>query len=234
MDQNTHQIIDETVGHVDAFWGEHRVPMLLSALGNVADGRISQEAKRHGKSLREFLEAVVGQERVLVVEHPENLTIVGVVPSNEETKVIRNWGPYFDKAGTKSTLPRLHPALWAAFRKPIEDATDRYVQGVQGGDSVWFTDVAHGDRNPGGVQVDRRFIAGLENSPEKVYENAAAWLRENNLDISNFQTKTRSGASTRLPSNDLLGKLILALDSRDLQKISIPMEVVAKLRRQSV
>ena len=59
-------------------------------------------------------------------------------------------------------------------------------------------------------------------------------MKENRLDTADFQTESGAKASAKLPPNDLLGKLILALDPHDLQKITIPMEVVAKLRRQSV
>ena len=203
--------------------------MLLSALGNVENGRISRVAKRYAEGLRAFLEQVVG-DHVMVVEHSKNSTVVGVVPRNEETSGIQDWDSLFDKPGSKTTLRRLHPAFWAAFRKPIAGPMERYVQG---GESVGFTDVAGEDDLPHGVRLERKFIVGLEAAPEAVYEAAMTWLNENHLDISNFLPETESRTSTKLPSNDLLGKLILALDARDLQRISIPMDVVAKLRRQA-
>lgn len=228
MDQDTSQIVDETVAHVDAFWREHGVPMLLSILGNVEHGRISREAKRHSEGLRAFLEVAVG-DHVMVVEHSRNPTVVGVVPRNEETGKIRDWDALLDRPAPKTTPRRLHPALWAAFRKPIADAMERYIQG---GESVRFTDVARDDEVRDGVRVDRRFIVGSDASDENVYGNAMTWLDENELDVSNFLHKPATSASAGLPPNDLLGKLVLALDARDLEKISIPMDVVAKLRRQ--
>ena len=110
---------------------------------------------------------------------------------------------------------------------------ERYVQADE---SVRFTDVAQGQEIQGGIQVDRQFIVGFDVSPEMVYENAVTWLDNNQLDISKFEfdPEPRSKTNFILPSNDLLGSLILALDPQDLQKISIPMEVVAKLRRQAV
>lgn len=232
MDQGTQQLIDEAVERVDVFWRDHQVPMLLSALGNMEHGRFSREAKRHGHGLRQFLEALAG-ERVLVVAHSTKPTVVGAVPRNEETAGIQDWNLLLDSTGTKSSQRRLHPALWAAFRKPIGDAMDRYIQADE---SVRYTDVAQGDEIRGGILVDRRFIVGFDVSPEVVYENAMAWLDENQLDVSNFEfsPEPRSKTSPTLPSNDLLGRLILSLDTQDLQKISIPMEVVAKLRRQAV
>ena len=229
-DPSTHQLIDETVGHVDAFWREHRAPMLLSVLGNVDHGRISQGAKLHATSLRGFLKQFVA-ERVLIVEHSTNSTIVGAVPRNEDTRAIQDWDALLGRPATASAPRRLHPGLWAAFRKPIHEATERYVQA---GETVHFSDVAAGEEVPEGIRVDSKFVVGPEASTEAVYESAVAWLKENQLDVSSFQTESGTRASAKLPSNDLLGKLILALDPPDLQKITIPMEVVAKLRRQSV
>lgn len=203
--------------------------MLLSTLGNLERGRISREAKRHSDSLREFLQQVVG-DRVMVVQHSKNPTIVGVVATNEDTIAIQDWDQLLDKTGKKTAQRRLHPALWAAFRKPIEDGMDRFVER---GDPVRFVDVKSGVIHPNALPVDPKLIAGPEASPEVVYENAVAWLRENELETSKFETERVARNTTKLPSNDLLGKLILALEPRDLEKVSIPMDVVAKLRRQA-
>ena len=230
MDPSTQQLIDETVGHVDAFWREHRAPMLLSALGNLDHGRISRGAKLYASGLRGFLERFVA-ERVLIVEHSTNSTIVGVVPRNEDTSAIQDWDALLGRPATASAPRRLHPGLWAAFRKPIREDTERYIQA---GETVRFSDVAAGEEVPEGIRVDSRFIVGPEASLEAVYESAVTWMKENRLDIADFQTESGAKTSAKLPANDLLGKLILALDPPDLEKITIPMEVVAKLRRQSV
>ena len=233
MDPSTHQLVDDAVGHVDAFWREHRAPMLLSALGSVDNGRISRGAKLHANGLRGFLEQFVA-ERLLIVEHSTNSTIVGVVPRNEDTSAIQDWDALLGRPTTASAPRRLEPALWAAFRKPIGQAAERYVQPGEAGETVRFSDVAAGEEVPEGIRVDSRFIVGPEAPPEMVYESAVTWLKENRLDIADFHAESGAKAGAKLPSNDLLGKLILALDPPDLQKITIPMEVVAKLRRQSV
>ena len=229
MDQGTQHLIDETVNLLHAFWSDHEVPMLLSTLGNTDRGRISREAKRHSDGLREFLEQVVG-DRVIVVQHSKKPTIVGAVERNEETIAIDDWDEILEKTSNKNTQRRLHPALWAAFRKPIREGMERYFEH---GEPVRFSDVEGGDEIQNALRVDRKFIAGPDASPDKVYENATAWLRENQLEISDFEADRGARTPVKLPHDDLLGKLILALEPRDLEKISIPMEVVAKLRRQA-
>ena len=229
MEQGLQQLINETVQHVHTYWQQHKSPLLLSALGSVDSGRISREAKHYAESLRGFLEFEVG-DRILVVQHSKRPTIIGVVPRNEDTNGIKDWDTLLDETSAKPTQPRIHPALWAAFRKPIAGTLDRYVIAD---DSVRFIDVEHGEKVPEGIRLDQTSIVGPDALPATVYEAASAWLLDNDLDISHFRPEATSRSTAKLPSNDLLGRLILALDPQDLQKISIPMEIVAKLRRQA-
>ena len=229
MNQDTKQLIDETIERVDTHWQKHRAPLLLSALGNVDGGRISREAKRLAESLRGFLDHEVG-EQILVIQHSKRAPVLGVVPRNEDTKRIQDWDSLLETTSTNQPL-RLHPALWAAFRKPVAGNMNRYILA---GDSVRFVDVELGEDVPDGVPVDRALVSDPDEPPKAVYEKATAWLRDNHLDVSDFRAQAGSSASAKLPSNDLLGRLILALNSSDLQKLSIPMEIVAKLRRQPV
>ena len=230
--ESAQQLIEETADRVEANWREHKVPLLLSALGNIEGGRISREAKRHAESLRAFLEAEVAH-RVSVVQHSNRPTVIGVVPKTESTSSIQDWDSLLDDTGARPQLPRLHPALWAAFRMPIAHGKDRYVRLSE---PLGFVDVTRGGETipEDRIQVDHTAIAGPDAPRETVYEKATTWLRDNKLDVSAFRGEAAARGSTRLPPNDLLGRLILALDSRELQKISIPMEIVAKLRRHAV
>ena len=230
MEQDTQDLIQETVRSVEDFWNEHERPLLLSALGSLEGRRISQNAKLHAGGLRPFLETFIG-DRLLVVQHSRNRTIVGVVPIDERTQEIEDWDPLLEKTSAKPSLLRLHPAFWAAFSKPIDGSLERYLQIS---DSVRFIDVRSDDAPQDGIHIERQHIAGPEARPEEIYENAMQWITKNKLDVSNFLHKPSSTGGNRLPSNDLLGRLILALDSQELQRTSIPMDVVAKLRRQAV
>ena len=230
MEQDTQNLIHDTVRSVDEFWNEHERPLLLSALGSLEGGRISEHAKLHAGGLRPFLENVIS-DRLRVVQHSRNRTIVGVVPINERTREIVDWDPLLERTSAKPSLLRLNPALWAAFSKPIDSSLVRYLQVS---DFVRFVDVRSDDAPLDGFHIERKHIGGPEARPEEIYEKAMQWIRENKLDVSDFLHKPSSATGNRLPSNDLLGRLILALDSQELQRTSIPMDIVAKLRRQAV
>lgn len=230
MEQDSQNLIGETVRLVEEYWNKNELPLLLSALGSIEGGRISQNARLHAGGLRQFLENFVG-DRLLIVQHSRNRTIVGVVPIDERTRQIQDWDLLLENTSSRPSLLRLQPAFWAAFRKPIEDPLERYIQIS---DSIRFIDVTIEDAFTDGIHIERKYISGPDARPEEIYENAMSWITKNKLDVSNFLHKPFPTSSKNLPSNDLLGKLILALDSQELQRTLIPMDVVAKLRRQSV
>lgn len=221
--------IDDRVEElVRQHWNEQHIPMLLSALGSLDGGHISRWAKLEHGGLRSFVEqSMPGKLRV--VEHSYKQAVVGVVPRTAETEEIEDWDPLLENTRTSLARPRLQPAFWAAFRKPLEEGAERYV--VLGDRGARFVDVSVEHRPAGGVRVPRESIVGLDASAEETHERVEGWIKENDLDIELFRDSVRIRDSQELPAQDLLGKLIGALDAEDLRKISMPMEVVAKLRR---
>ena len=230
MEQMVESVVDRAVKHVREHWEQHRVPVLLSTLGVFEDGHLSRVAKGKGMRLKTFLQETAG-ERVMIVEHSERWMVVGVVPREDGTEGIANWDELLESVvGGSETLghTRLHRSLWVALRKPLGAGMERYVRYQP---TVSFQDIREGAGLEGGVPLRQSDIAGRDASVDDVYGKAMKWLKENNLDIDNFRDERVHEAQAKLPSNDLLGKLISALGPRDLEKITVSMDVVAKLRR---
>ncbi len=226
--KETPSIGDRVIELVQQHWSEHRTPMLLSTLGNLDGGVISAQVKREYDGLRSFLEQILG-ERLLVVEHSQQQTIVGVVPRTEDTDKVKDWDPLLEKTRSEHVRPRLNPVLWAAFRKPLAQGKERFVLLDDRG--IRFADVASAHPPANGLGVPSERIVGYDATVEKTYEHVREWIESNHLDIDQFRHSASARDSQNLPSNDLLGRLINALDAEDLRKVSIPMDVVAKLRR---
>lgn len=224
MEHDLRQLTQDIVETVTKHWNEHRQPLLLSALGNLEGGRISRDARLHADGLRQFLEEFAS-DGLEIVEHSANRTIVGVVPIDEHTRKTEDWDSLLENTSSRSAKLRLHPAFWAAFRNPIDDSLERYLQIS---DSIKFVDAKSEEAPEDGIQVRHEYIASPGTSPARIYESAMRWIKENGLDVSDIRRKAPDG----LPPKDLLGQLILALDPQDLERTTIPMDVVAKLRRQ--
>ena len=96
-----------------------------------------------------------------------------------------------------------------------------------------FQDVLSDDRPDGFIEVDRKYVVGTEAEVTEVQQAIQHWLADNAFESTAFLT-TRTTATAQLPSDDLLGRLLLALESDDLKRLSMPLDIVDKLRRQSL
>ena len=212
-------------------WEEHRIPLLLSRLGGEDDGLIGRLAKQEAGSLGAYLRRRLAA-RVRVIHHSAKPTVVGAIPADAEIPENADFDMLLDQTQGRAVeaAPRYHPALWSAFRKPLDESSRRYMS-VQ--PPPRFQDALPEDRPDGFVEITREYIVGLDVEERKVHQRIQDWLAANGLDPESFSLKNKATVS-RLPSDDLLGRLLLALEPDELKRISMPLDVVLKLRRQSL
>lgn len=172
--------------------------MLLSTLGSLDGGRISRWAKREHGGLRSFVEhSMVGKLRI--VEHSHKQAVVGVVPRTGDTDEIEDWDPLLENTRTSLARPRLQPAFWAAFRKPLEESVERYV--VLGDRGARFVDVSIEHRPAGGVRVPHEGIVGLDASAEETHDRVEKKTIERQLQKdSNGNFKGKGGLIYVVPA----------------------------------
>lgn len=210
---------------VGQWWQDRHAPMLLSALGAIEEGAIATSARAVSGSLRMFLEQELGDD-IAVVQHQTRPTIVGAVPRAAHDAQ-DDWDALLDEVTSSPSSPhRYHPAFWAAFRKPIAESDTRYVT-TSG--PVRFTDLPHGSAPENMVEVRRQLIADPSATDADVHESIGVWLRNSGVPMDRYRDVK---ATTALPANDVLGKLVQALDVDELSQVSIPMPIIAKLRRK--
>lgn len=216
---------------VQECWDERKIPILLSQLGGSADGEVGRRAKQQAGSLRVYLQDRLA-DRVRVIQHSDNPTVVGAVPVGAEVHD-DNFDELLDRTWTKSekTTFHFHPSLWAAFRKPLDPTRRRYMN-VQ--PPLHFRDVPLESRSIDGTEIERECIVGPDVEAVVVQQKIKDWLRENDLESSSVFYRRDKTRTTHLPSDDLLGRLLLALEPEDLRRMSIPLDIVSKLRRQSL
>ena len=216
---------------VREWWDEHRTPLLLSRLGNQYNGEIARKAKEQEGGLGAYLHRRLSN-RVQVIQHSTKSPLIGAVPADVDADAIRDIDVLLDQ--TRSQVPRtdqrFHPAFWAAFRKPLLESKRRYMSVHT---PLQFQDVLSDDRPDGFIEVDRKYVVGTEAEVTEVQQAIQHWLADNGFESTAFLT-TRTTATAQLPSDDLLGRLLLALESDDLKRLSMPLDIVDKLRRQSL
>ena len=209
-------------------WDEHHIPLLLSRLGGERNGDIARQAKEQAGSLGAYLRKRLA-DHVRVVQHSIRPTVIGAIPSD----VVAGESGDFDtlleqtRGHAMQTAQRFRPAFWAGFRKPLPESSRRYMS-VQA--PVHFRDVLGDDRPDGFIEVQREYVVGPDTETTEVQHKIEAWLADNGLEPTPF-LMTRPAETAQLPSHDLLGRLLVALDHDDLKRLSMPLDIVNKLRR---
>lgn len=214
---------------VQQHWQEHEAPLLLSRLGNADRGEVGRLARELSGNLAEFVRAHVA-DRLRIVGGSDNPTVMAAIPKDIHGSI--GVDELLVRARERGTTgpPRYHPAFWAAFRVPLNDAERRYVSTRA---PIRFRDSASDEPGaPGFVEIERQYVADAEADAPRVHDLIKGWCDANELDLRSFLSNKRP--SLDLPSNDLLGHLIVALEPGDLRRMSIPLDVVSKLRRQSL
>ena len=83
------------------------------------------------------------------------------------------------------------------------------------------------------LKEDREYIVGTDDDVASVHESIKKWIRVNQLKEEAFLVEATM-IPENLPSDDLLGRLVGALTQDELRRMSIPLDVVGKLRRRAI
>jgi len=219
---------DRIVELVDQHWEEHEMPLLLSRLGGHDRGEIARLARQRANSLGAYLRQGLA-DRVRLIQHSERPVLIGVLPM--DAKVEDDVDGWLESAQGKSAggAPRYHPAFWAAFRKPLDEMKSRYISVSP---PIRFQDTFPEDRPEGFVEIAPEYIADSEMDASAVLENAQDWLEDNELQTTAFLASSPSSSpSYSHQGGDLLERLARALDPNELKRVSLPLDIVMKLRR---
>ena len=216
---------------VQEHWRKHGIPLLLSLLGSEEGGEIGRLAKQEAGGLGAYLRHRL-TDRVRVVNHSTKPAVAGAIPVDAEVDANAGFDRLLEKTHSRAAgaNPRFHSAFWAAFRKPLDESKGRYTS-IRA--PFRFVDVSSEERPDGFREIAREYVVGPDAEAMEVQQKAQDWLAENGLDPDRFLWKNKADVA-HLPSDDLLGRLLLSLEPDELKRISMPLDVVSKLRRQSL
>ena len=200
----------------------------MSSLGLLENGQIAKIVKRHTNTLQEYLASHLS-DRVKVIGHSYKSHLVGAIPRSVDTEQEGGHDALLEKTQVDHGLskPRFSSAFWAAFRKPVDETKRRYVS-RQG--PVQFLDVSPSDKPPGYIEIDRKYIVGSDVDSDRVLRVAQDWLEDHEIDSKDYIEKP--APRSRRP-HDLLDQLFDVLDINDLKRITMPLDIVFKLRHSS-
>lgn len=221
------EIADLVQGH----WETHGTPLLLSQLGSRILREDAAVIKNKSENLAAYLRDRLA-DRVEVIQSGQNPTVIAAIPANVGKDSNIDVDTMLLGTSRRLVFPRFHPAFWAAFVKEPAPRTRRYVSV---GPPPRFQELSD-DTTPSdadATEVASEYIVGDDDDVAAVHSSIKRWLIANSLDESLFLAD-RESRRKQLPSDDLLGRLIVALTPEELKRMSIPLDIVSKLRRQSV
>ena len=216
---------------VQEHWRQHRSAILLSQLGSQIDRAESLQIKDDYGSLAGYLRKELSDD-ISLLHSRASPTIVGAIPADAETNGDKDPETlllYTPKRSQRSS-PRFHPAFWAAFVKELAPEVRRYLSV---GPPPRFRDLEQEETQENSIEIPREYITGTDENAGRVHESISNWLHNNRLEEANFLSGV-DATHAHVPSDDLLGRLVVALSPDELRRMSIPMDIVRKLRQQSV
>ena len=208
---------------VEQHWHDHNKPLLLSQLGN---RELGQQAKAAAGGLATFIETRL-RDRVRLIQHENQRQLVGVIPwglgaggSDHNALLERTRNP--SDAGDQ----RFAPAFWAAFRKPLATGYSRWMHSER---PVRFEDVSEGfEAAEGFVEVDRSYIVDPEGDAATVLASIKAWREDKGVKLDAYLRARES--DLRSADDDLLGQILDRLGPDEMRRVTMPLDVVRKLR----
>ena len=221
-------IDDRITDLVEQYWQEHKTPLLLSRLGSHGGGEISRLAKAHSKGLGNYLRYQLA-DRVQVIKHSANPIITGVVPASATPDTDEEIDALLQKTqhGSSANAPRFHPAFWAAFRKPLEESNRRHLS-IDA--PIRFQESSGEDPPDGFLEVTGTYITDPGMDDEQTLRKAEQWLADNDLQKDIYLLDSKSKPSSDQPQN-LLDRLLFSLENKELNRVSMPLDIVLKLRK---
>ncbi len=176
-----------------------------------------------GQQLRMFLEKEtpdLGQ--IFNEQQPTNW---GLVPKGKTAE--RPWAQYFIGKGRKSAVSAEFPyqnAMRVAFGKTIAEEMKRFVLHSP----ARFVDVFKDEIVEDGVQVTVDDLA-VGASDDRIAARIAAWIGRNALSASDYQNVKSAASRSGKPQSTALHDLIDLLPAADLDRVSLPMDIIRKL-----
>ena len=189
--------------------------------------RIKEEHENLATYIRSEL-----SDYISVLQSRENPTIIGAIPVDAKDHDTLDTDALLSRTLRRpgAVFPRFHPAFWTAFVKELEPETHRYISI---GPPPRFRDFGSDAQPEDMMELSREYIVGTDDDVASVHESIKKWIRVNQLKEEVFLVEATM-IPENLPSDDLLGRLVGALTQDELRRMSIPLDVVGKLRRRAI
>ncbi len=219
-------------------WEKHGTVLILSQVPHVLESAgFDVKELLAGQKLRPFLQAK-SEGHFQVIPNERNRTLWGLAPLSAELSA--PFERYFPQADS-ARAPRFASSMWRAFTISVAPGKRRWVFDEP---SIHFLDLDAEEPQPdSGIEVERRFIVeateGGEVETATIIQSIAKWGIENSIDTTRFaigrkKLPSAKPAASNFQTQNALDQLIAILLPAELSRISLPLDVVARLKSTKV
>jgi hypothetical protein len=210
-------------------WDKLKTPYLLSAMGPDLKYRgFDFQAIIKPLRLRQFIEYFL-DDRLKVIADPNTPLKIGVVPNHvlEKKTPADLFKPTLNEA--RDGLYKLKPSIFSAFVSELPSDHKRYVDLKS--NNYRYRDLPAAEIvGTDFVEIHRENIVSDFNSgtskKDDLYQNFENWVAKNKLKKDDFIFEpggVRQG-------HDLLSAMLQRLSDEELARVSIPLDIIKKLR----
>jgi len=207
---------------VGEHWTNQESAVLLSRLPALLKQRgVEPQDFLKGRKLAQALEEDLPSD-LLVIRSEQNPIVVGVVPSSASP------APPFSRYFSGTKINNVPPALWRAFTVPLVAGYRRFFSVSP---SKYFDILGDAGQPDGSYEIDRSDILGeAPGTASSIHEKIERWKNDNNIKLEAMKIRS-SGSQLPKELSDMraLSDALAELEDSDLQRISIPLDIVRKI-----
>ncbi len=216
---------------VNAYWRQKHSAMLLSTLGHQLTARgmdvpRTLQGRKLSEVLRTDLSELVSVERV----RPDS-TIMGVVPKEAAGQATQAFAALAKSEVSDNQYPRLNPAMWAAFTKPIAPGMSRII-------SFEPHNFVDQQRSPHASELTvtaQDLVVRAELPPadhtRQVFESVRRWLERNHLSMDKLLYSQNTKGGGIKSDNTLLARVMNTLNQEQKRRLLLPLDIVETLSK---
>jgi hypothetical protein len=218
-------------------WQSYGVALMLARLGqDLARNGINLKTALNGEKLATFIEREL-KGNVKILSLPSDILVKGVVP--DSASLTEDLAAYFMKPDVKpnSQLEKsitFDPNIWKAFSKAIPP---NFIRSISLEPEIQFKDTVIAIEDTLALIISAEYIVSDSVLPkhdrtEKIYKNIVKWTQSNDIDINLVKARRVEKWGEVKHIDSLLSMLLNSLDNDDLQRISIPLDIISKLHNK--
>lgn len=201
-----------------------RQPVYLSALGVAMQEELSRVKALTGQTVGVLIEKEFsGRYQIARLGPHKNILALyklGQEPTSVDPTSVEK------SPGSKGVL--FTRQLWLAFAVPITTPY-RYIDLK----TLSFSDAEQSVAPDGWILIDREYLreATDVHDPKLIAQNIVTWCAKNGVDPTLYLLKQKAPASDHIAGRSVLEMMLSTLDRRQLQSVSLPLDVVDALLR---